>query len=240
MMVEDGTLKPAPSDDELHPASVPEAGPTAALSSTDQPVAVTAGTAESPRRRHRQRDVVGRCGVSGPVDRGCAGRSPLTGGGRAVARSASTGLLRRARVECRVRRHPDRRSGRAGRPGRPDARPAARPDRPRASSRPVHGPTWTPRPGRALPPPGRTSVRRRRAPGCRSTLPVVVLGDGYRTVTDPADAGNRHGRPALSRGVLDVGTVLSHRCARRRTRRSCTWCRSTGSGGSTIRRRNCC
>jgi len=39
MMVEDGTLKPAPSDDELHPATVPEAGPTAALSSTDQPVA---------------------------------------------------------------------------------------------------------------------------------------------------------------------------------------------------------
>ena len=26
MMVEDGTLKPAPSEDELHPASVPEAG----------------------------------------------------------------------------------------------------------------------------------------------------------------------------------------------------------------------
>jgi hypothetical protein len=37
MMVEDGTLKAAPSDDELHPATVPEAGPTAALSSTDQP-----------------------------------------------------------------------------------------------------------------------------------------------------------------------------------------------------------
>ena len=40
MMVEDGTLKPAPSDDELHPASVPEAGPTATLSSTDQSVVV--------------------------------------------------------------------------------------------------------------------------------------------------------------------------------------------------------
>jgi len=37
MMVEDGTLKPVPSHDELHPASVPSAGPTAALSSTDQP-----------------------------------------------------------------------------------------------------------------------------------------------------------------------------------------------------------
>ena len=36
MMVEDGTLKPAPSDDDLHPASVPEAGATATLSSTDQ------------------------------------------------------------------------------------------------------------------------------------------------------------------------------------------------------------
>ena len=41
MMVEDGTLKPAPSDDELHPASVPEAGATATLSSTDQPSTVT-------------------------------------------------------------------------------------------------------------------------------------------------------------------------------------------------------
>ncbi len=37
MMVEDGTLKPAPSDDELHPASVPSAGASATLSSTDRP-----------------------------------------------------------------------------------------------------------------------------------------------------------------------------------------------------------
>ena len=37
LMVEDGTLKPAPSDEELHPASVPSAGASAALSSTDQP-----------------------------------------------------------------------------------------------------------------------------------------------------------------------------------------------------------
>jgi two-component system sensor histidine kinase MtrB len=37
MMVEGGTLRPAPSDDELHPASVPLAGPTATLSSPDQP-----------------------------------------------------------------------------------------------------------------------------------------------------------------------------------------------------------
>ena len=37
MMVEDGTLKPAPSDDDLHPASVPSAGASAALSSTDRP-----------------------------------------------------------------------------------------------------------------------------------------------------------------------------------------------------------
>ena len=42
MMVEDGTLKPAPSDDELHPASVPEAGGTATLSSTEEPVVVSA------------------------------------------------------------------------------------------------------------------------------------------------------------------------------------------------------
>ena len=42
MMVEDGKLKPAPSDDELHPASVPEAGGTATLSSTDEPVVVSA------------------------------------------------------------------------------------------------------------------------------------------------------------------------------------------------------
>ncbi len=41
MMVEDGTLKPAPSDDELHPASVPEAGATATLSSTDQVPTIT-------------------------------------------------------------------------------------------------------------------------------------------------------------------------------------------------------
>jgi two-component system sensor histidine kinase MtrB len=48
MMVEDGTLKAAPSDDELHPATVPEAGPTAALSSTDQP-----GTGEqAPKTEH--------------------------------------------------------------------------------------------------------------------------------------------------------------------------------------------
>ena len=30
-MVEDGTLKPAPSEDELHPASVPVAGANATL-----------------------------------------------------------------------------------------------------------------------------------------------------------------------------------------------------------------
>ncbi len=35
MMVEDGTLKPAPSEDELHPASVPVAGATATLTSTE-------------------------------------------------------------------------------------------------------------------------------------------------------------------------------------------------------------
>lgn len=39
MMVEDGTLKPAPSEDELHPASVPVAGATATLTvaATDDP-----------------------------------------------------------------------------------------------------------------------------------------------------------------------------------------------------------
>jgi two-component system sensor histidine kinase MtrB len=45
MMVHDGTLKPAPNDDELHPASVPSAGPSATLSSTDQP-----GSAADPER----------------------------------------------------------------------------------------------------------------------------------------------------------------------------------------------
>ncbi|MET0863436.1 MAG: MtrAB system histidine kinase MtrB [Nakamurella sp.] len=39
MMVEDGTLKPVPSEDELHPETVPSAGASAALSSSDQPVA---------------------------------------------------------------------------------------------------------------------------------------------------------------------------------------------------------
>jgi hypothetical protein len=42
MMVEDGSLKPAPSDDELHPSSVPAAGGTATLSSTDEPVVIAA------------------------------------------------------------------------------------------------------------------------------------------------------------------------------------------------------
>jgi len=37
MMVEDGSLKPVPSDDELHPETVPSAGASAALSSTQQP-----------------------------------------------------------------------------------------------------------------------------------------------------------------------------------------------------------
>jgi two-component system sensor histidine kinase MtrB len=35
MMVEDGTIKPVPSDDELHPETVPSAGASAALSSTE-------------------------------------------------------------------------------------------------------------------------------------------------------------------------------------------------------------
>jgi hypothetical protein len=48
MMVQDGTLKPAPSDDELHPATVPEAGPTATLTSSEQPIAVPAGTEATP------------------------------------------------------------------------------------------------------------------------------------------------------------------------------------------------
>ncbi|MEP6559504.1 MAG: MtrAB system histidine kinase MtrB [Nakamurella sp.] len=42
MMVEDGTLKPVPNEDELHPESVPSAGASAVLSSSDQP-----GAAES-------------------------------------------------------------------------------------------------------------------------------------------------------------------------------------------------
>jgi len=46
MMVQDGTLKPAPNDDELHPATVPSAGPSATLSSTDQP-----GSAADPLER---------------------------------------------------------------------------------------------------------------------------------------------------------------------------------------------
>ena len=45
MMVEDGTLKPAPSDDELHPASVPSAGASATLSSTDRRRAATPANA---------------------------------------------------------------------------------------------------------------------------------------------------------------------------------------------------
>jgi two-component system sensor histidine kinase MtrB len=40
MMVEDGTLKPAPSEDELHPASVPVAGATATL--------ISAGAEDEP------------------------------------------------------------------------------------------------------------------------------------------------------------------------------------------------
>ena len=45
MMVEDGTLKPAPNEDELHPASVPVAGATATLTSTgaDAEAAMGAG-----------------------------------------------------------------------------------------------------------------------------------------------------------------------------------------------------
>jgi two-component system sensor histidine kinase MtrB len=60
MMVEDGTLKPAPSEDELHPASVPLAGATATLTvagadkdedsgeAQRSPVARSAGTSDVP------------------------------------------------------------------------------------------------------------------------------------------------------------------------------------------------
>jgi hypothetical protein len=39
MMVDDGALKPAPREDELHPASVPVGGATAALISPEVPAA---------------------------------------------------------------------------------------------------------------------------------------------------------------------------------------------------------
>ncbi|WP_395726265.1 MtrAB system histidine kinase MtrB [Nakamurella sp.] len=60
MMVEDGTLKPAPREDDLHPASVPVAGATAALTvapdgepgrpgaAKPAPAVATAATAASP------------------------------------------------------------------------------------------------------------------------------------------------------------------------------------------------
>lgn len=60
MMVEDGTLKPAPSEDELHPASVPVAGATATLTvagvgedegdrdNHPSPAARSAGAADRP------------------------------------------------------------------------------------------------------------------------------------------------------------------------------------------------
>jgi two-component system sensor histidine kinase MtrB len=51
MMVEDGTLKPVPREDELHPASVPVAGATASLISVDEDddrgVQPTAGAADT-------------------------------------------------------------------------------------------------------------------------------------------------------------------------------------------------
>ncbi len=47
MMVEDGTLKAAPNDEALHPASVPSAGGSAALSSPDQAAGEPAGTPRS-------------------------------------------------------------------------------------------------------------------------------------------------------------------------------------------------
>jgi Histidine kinase-, DNA gyrase B-, and HSP90-like ATPase len=47
LMVEDGTLKLAPDDEELHPETVPSAGPSATLSSTDQPGA-SATNADDP------------------------------------------------------------------------------------------------------------------------------------------------------------------------------------------------
>ena len=71
MMVEDGTLKPAPSDDELHPASVPEAGATATLSSTDQVPTVT-GT---PSRR-----MSGAEPPTAPASDGATAVSSATGG----------------------------------------------------------------------------------------------------------------------------------------------------------------
>jgi two-component system sensor histidine kinase MtrB len=48
MMVEDGTLKAAPSDEDLHPASVPSAGGSATLSSPDQPGTGVAGSDDAP------------------------------------------------------------------------------------------------------------------------------------------------------------------------------------------------
>ncbi len=53
MMVEDGTLKAAPSDEELHPASVPSAGGSATLSSPDQPGPATDAAAATPASANR-------------------------------------------------------------------------------------------------------------------------------------------------------------------------------------------
>jgi len=47
MMVEDGTLKPAPSDEELHPETVPSAGASATLSSPRQPPGPLTAESES-------------------------------------------------------------------------------------------------------------------------------------------------------------------------------------------------
>ncbi|MET0965978.1 MAG: MtrAB system histidine kinase MtrB, partial [Nakamurella sp.] len=57
MMVEGGTLKPVPSDDELHPETVPSAGASAALSAPEQPVAPPA--AESGQAALTRPSVVG-------------------------------------------------------------------------------------------------------------------------------------------------------------------------------------
>jgi two-component system sensor histidine kinase MtrB len=59
MMVEDGTLKPAPSDEDLHPETVPSAGASATLSSTQQPPAPPAGESDSAADSRSSPSVVG-------------------------------------------------------------------------------------------------------------------------------------------------------------------------------------
>ena len=200
MMVEDGTLKPVPSDDELHPETVPSAGASAALSVTDQPAAPSIRIGHGAGQTEPA--VGGQAvSVSAEQDSRCAPSQGRRRNGAAGIGVAGR-LHRSARFQRRHRCHPDRRSGRAGRPGCADAGSAARPDRSRVHlgqrpARPGHRVRVEFRRRPAIPDAGRAAQLAAEHPagGCaRRRVP-------HRCRSDRARDGDRQ-RP--SPGLLDT------------------------------------